>query len=162
MCTTSLYSAAVIRQSVWASDRVRWTSHVVVWLLSLTPCMSSLILLVRELFKIFRPESNGNFYHFQKVFETILKKFRAQTMATLFEDVDQETGLTRAPLIFDMLPFLDQTPVALSMTKVLFPTYTYGFAEKIQEYYRTLQNGHFMEMLLAMVTLTNGKNSVSI
>ncbi|KAF8941630.1 hypothetical protein BGZ58_003660 [Dissophora ornata] len=111
--------------------------------------------IVRELFKIFRPESNGNFYHFQKVFETILKKFRAQTMATLFEDVDPETGVARTPLIFDMLPFLDQTPVALSMIKVLFPTYTYGFAEKIQEYYRTLQNGHFMEMLLAMVTLTN-------
>ncbi|KAF9169650.1 hypothetical protein BGX20_010031 [Mortierella sp. AD010] len=104
--------------------------------------------------KIFRPESNGNFYHFQKVFETILKKFRAQTMATLFEDIDQESGLAKTPMIFDMLPFLDQMPVALSMTKVLFPTYTYGFAEKINDYYRILQNGHFMEMLLAMVTLS--------
>ncbi|KAF9351512.1 hypothetical protein BGX26_010501 [Mortierella sp. AD094] len=110
--------------------------------------------IVKELFKIFRPESNGNFYHFQKVFETILKKFRAQTMATLFEDVDPESGLAKTPMIFDMLPFLDQMPVALSMTKVLFPTYTYGFAEKINDYYRILQNGHFMEMLLAMVTLT--------
>ncbi|KAF9116659.1 hypothetical protein BGX27_000578 [Mortierella sp. AM989] len=111
--------------------------------------------IVKELFKIFRPESNGNFYHFQKVFETILKKFRAQTMSTLFEDVDSESGLAKTPMIFDMLPFLDQTPVSLSMIKVLFPTYTYGFADKIQEYYRILQNGHFMEMLLAMVTLTN-------
>ncbi|KAF9394949.1 hypothetical protein BGX21_010161 [Mortierella sp. AD011] len=110
--------------------------------------------IVKELFKIFRPESNGNFYHFQKVFETILKKFRAQTMATLFEDIDQESGLAKTPMIFDMLPFLDQMPVALSMTKVLFPTYTYGFAEKINDYYRILQNGHFMEMLLAMVTLS--------
>ncbi|KAF9199883.1 hypothetical protein BGZ49_009951 [Haplosporangium sp. Z 27] len=111
--------------------------------------------IVKELFKIFRPESNGNFHHFQKVFETILKKFRAQTMATLFEDTDSESGVAKLPLIFEMLPFLDQMPVALSMTKVLFPTYTYGFAEKINDYYRVLQNGHFMEMLLAMVTLTD-------
>ncbi|KAI7829725.1 hypothetical protein BC939DRAFT_319928 [Gamsiella multidivaricata] len=110
--------------------------------------------IVKELFKIFRPESQGNFYHFQKVFETILKKFRAQTMTTLFEDVDSETGVIKTPLIFDMLPFLDQAPVALSMVKVLFPTFTYGLAEKIQDYYKILQTGHFMEMLLAMVTLT--------
>ncbi|KAF9556853.1 hypothetical protein EC968_007930 [Mortierella alpina] len=110
---------------------------------------------VLELFKIFRPESNGNFYHFQKVFETILKKFRAQTMLTLFEDVDPETGLAKTPLVFDMLPFLDQSPVALAMIKVLFPTYTYGFTEKIQDYYRILQSGHFMEMLLTLVTMTD-------
>ncbi|KAI1306467.1 hypothetical protein EDD11_004737 [Mortierella claussenii] len=109
--------------------------------------------IVRELFKIFRPESNGNFHHFQKVFDTILKKFRVQTMATVFEDVDPETGLAKTPLIFDMLPFLDQAPVALCMIKILFPTYSYGFTEKIRDYYRTLQNGHYMEMLLAMVTL---------
>ncbi|KAF9985174.1 hypothetical protein BGZ75_003265 [Mortierella antarctica] len=110
---------------------------------------------VKELFKIFRPESNGNFYHFQKVFETILKKFRAQTMMTLFEDVDPESGLAKTPLVFDMLPFLDQAPVALAMIKVLFPTYTYGFTEKIQDYYRILQSGHFMEMLLTLVTMTD-------
>jgi len=112
------------------------------------------IQLVKELFKIFRPESNGNFHHFHKVFETILKKFRLQTMATLFEDADSETGQPRTPLIFEMLPFLDQPPVALALMKVLFPTYAYGFSDKIQEYYRTLQTGHFLEMLLAMVTLT--------
>ncbi|KAF9366835.1 hypothetical protein BGX34_003935 [Mortierella sp. NVP85] len=111
-------------------------------------------LIVKELFKIFRPESNGNFYHFQKVYELILKKFRAQTMETLFESVDTETGLAKMPLIFDMLPFLDQGPVALSMVRTLFPTYTYGIAEKIPDYYRVLQNGRFVEMLLAMVTLT--------
>ncbi|KAF9276458.1 hypothetical protein BGZ68_010005 [Mortierella alpina] len=110
---------------------------------------------VKELFKIFRPESNGNFYHFQKVFETILKKFRAHTMTTLFEDVDPETGLAKTPLVFDMLPFLDQAPVALAVIKVLFPTYTYGFTEKIQDYYRILQSGHFMEMLLTLVTMTD-------
>ncbi|KAF9584629.1 hypothetical protein BGW38_005789 [Lunasporangiospora selenospora] len=110
-------------------------------------------IIVKELFKIFRPESDGNFYHFQKVFETILKKFRSQTMTTLFEDVDAETGESRTPLIFDMLPFLDQSPVALSMIKVLFPAFTYGFVDKFQEYYGILQNGHFLEMLLAMVTL---------
>ncbi|KAG0211044.1 hypothetical protein BGX28_008614 [Mortierella sp. GBA30] len=108
---------------------------------------------VKEIFKIFKPESNGNFYHFQKVFETILKKFRAQTMITLFEDVDPETGLAKTPLIFDMLPFLDQSPVALSMIKVLFPTYTYGFTEKMHDYYQILQHGHFMEMLLTLVTM---------
>ncbi|KAF8944920.1 hypothetical protein BGZ47_003504 [Haplosporangium gracile] len=111
--------------------------------------------IVRELFKIFRPESNGNFYHFQKVFETILKKFRSQTMVTLFEDVDLATGQAKTPLIFEMLPFLDQAPVALSMIKVLFPAYTYGFAEKVQDFYRVLQRGHFMEMLLTMVTLAD-------
>ncbi|KAF8931457.1 hypothetical protein BGZ52_012531 [Haplosporangium bisporale] len=111
-------------------------------------------MIVKELFKIFRPESNGNFHHFHKVFETILKKFRLQTMATLFEDADSETGQPRTPLIFEMLPFLDQPPVALALMKVLFPTYAYGFSEKIQEYYRTLQTGHFLEMLLAMITLT--------
>ncbi|KAG0219228.1 hypothetical protein BGX33_004041 [Mortierella sp. NVP41] len=109
--------------------------------------------IVKELFKVFKPESNGNFYHFQKVFETILKKFRAQTMTTLFEDVDPATGQAKTPLVFEMLPFLDQAPIALSMIKVLFPTYTYGFAEKVQDYYRVMQGGHFMEMLLAMVTL---------
>ncbi|KAF9978244.1 hypothetical protein BGZ65_007073, partial [Modicella reniformis] len=109
--------------------------------------------IVKELFKIFRPESNGNFYHFQKVFETILKKFRPQIMATLFEDVDSESGLAKVPMIFDMLPFLDQGPVALSMIRILFPTYTYAIADKIPAYYQILQNGHFMEMLLAMVTL---------
>lgn len=110
--------------------------------------------IVKELFKIFRPESNGNFYHFQKVYETILKKFRAQTTATLFEDVDSETGLAKTPLIFDMLPFLDQGPVALSMTRTLFPTYPHGIVDKIPDYYRVLQNGHLMERLLAMVTLS--------
>ncbi|KAG0313922.1 hypothetical protein BGZ99_008497 [Dissophora globulifera] len=109
--------------------------------------------IVRDLFKIFRPESNGNFYHFQKVFETILRKFRAQTMATLFEDSDAETGLSKTPLIFDMLPFLDQPPVALSLIRVLFQTYTYGFTERLPDYYKSLQHGHFLEMLLAMVTL---------
>ncbi|KAG0034976.1 hypothetical protein BGZ81_001925 [Podila clonocystis] len=116
-------------------------------------------MIVKELFKIFRPESNGNFHHFHKVFETILKKFRLQTMATLFEDADSETGVPRTPLIFEMLPFLDQPPVALALTKVLFPTYAYGFSEKIQEYYRTLQSGHFLEMLLAMVTLTENSTT---
>ncbi|KAF9132360.1 hypothetical protein BGW39_000299 [Mortierella sp. 14UC] len=111
--------------------------------------------IVKELFKIFRPESNGNFYHFQKVFETILKKFRSQTMMTLFEDVDPATGQLKAPLVLEMLPFLDQAPVALSMIKVLFPAYTYGFAEKVQDFYRVLQRGHFMEMLLTMVTLAD-------
>ncbi|KAG0073660.1 hypothetical protein BGZ90_011414 [Linnemannia elongata] len=111
--------------------------------------------IVKELFKIFRPESNGNFYHFQKVFETILKKFRSQTMVTLFEDVDPATGQAKAPLVFEMLPFLDQAPVALSMIKVLFPAYTYGFAEKVQDFYRVLQRGHFMEMLLTMITLAD-------
>ncbi|KAG0098953.1 hypothetical protein BGZ93_009746 [Podila epicladia] len=116
-------------------------------------------MIVKELFKIFRPESNGNFHHFHKVFETILKKFRLQTMATLFEDADSETGVPRTPLIFEMLPFLDQPPVALALTKVLFPTYAYGFSEKIQGYYRTLQSGHFLEMLLAMVTLTENSTT---
>ncbi|KAF9318110.1 hypothetical protein BG003_011764 [Podila horticola] len=116
-------------------------------------------MIVKELFKIFRPESNGNFHHFHKVFETILKKFRLQTMATLFEDADSETGVPRTPLIFEMLPFLDQPPVALALTKILFPTYAYGFSEKIQEYYRTLQRGHFLEMLLAMVTLTENSTT---
>ncbi|KAK3824308.1 MAG: hypothetical protein J3R72DRAFT_458293 [Linnemannia gamsii] len=111
--------------------------------------------IVKELFKIFRPESNGNFYHFQRVFETILKKFRSQTMMTLFEDVDPATGQSKTPLVLDMLPFLDQAPVALSMIKVLFPAYTYGFAEKVQDFYRVLQRGHFMEMLLTMVTLAD-------
>ncbi|KAF9182283.1 hypothetical protein BGZ51_004836 [Haplosporangium sp. Z 767] len=110
--------------------------------------------IVRELFKIFRPESDGNFYHFQKVFETILKRFMAQTMTTLFEDVDSETGQAKTPLIFDMLPFLDQPPVALCMIKVLFPTYTYGFSVKILDYYKILQEGHFLERLLAMVTMS--------
>lgn len=77
-------------------------------------------------------------------------------MTTLFEDVDPETGLAKTPLVFDMLPFLDQAPVALAMIKVLFPTYTYGFTEKIQDYYRILQSGHFMEMLLTLVTMTDG------
>ncbi|KAG0040258.1 hypothetical protein BGZ82_004262 [Podila clonocystis] len=116
-------------------------------------------MIVKELFKIFRPESNGNFHHFHKVFEMILKKFRLQTMSTLFEDADSETGVPRTPLIFEMLPFLDQPPVALALTKVLFPTYIYGFSEKIQEYYRTLQSGHFLEMLLAMVTLTENSTT---
>ncbi|KAG0053299.1 hypothetical protein BGZ83_001338 [Gryganskiella cystojenkinii] len=118
--------------------------------------------IVKELFKIFRPESNGNFYHFQKVFETVLKKFRSHTMATLFEDTDPDTGLAKTPLIFEMLPFLDQSPVALSFIKVLFPTYTYGFGDKMPDYYRTLQRGHFMEMLLAMVTLKNGESCSSM
>ncbi|KAG9064551.1 hypothetical protein KI688_002809 [Linnemannia hyalina] len=111
--------------------------------------------IVKELFKIFRPESNGNFYHFQKVFETILKKFRSHTMLTLFEDVDPATGQAKTPLVLEMLPFLDQAPVALSMIKVLFPAYTYGFAERVQDFYRVLQRGHFMEMLLTMVTLAD-------
>ncbi|KAG0294830.1 hypothetical protein BGZ96_000401 [Linnemannia gamsii] len=111
--------------------------------------------IVKELFKIFRPESNGNFYHFQRVFETILKKFRSQTMVTLFEDVDPATGQAKSPLVFEMLPFLDEAPVALSMVKILFPAYTYGFAEKVQDFYRVLQRGHFMEMLLTMITLAD-------
>jgi len=78
-------------------------------------------------------------------------------MATLFEDADPDTGAAKTPLIFEMLPFLDQSPVALSFVKVLFPTYTYGFGDKMPDYYRSLQQGHFMEMLLAMVTLKNGK-----
>ncbi|KAF9439173.1 hypothetical protein BGZ76_010072 [Entomortierella beljakovae] len=109
--------------------------------------------IVRELFKIFRPESNGNFYHFQKLFEAILKKYRAQTMATLFMESESGNGGPKSALIFDMLPYLDQNPVSLCMSKLLFPTYTYGIAEKIQDYYRILKEGHFMEMLLAMVTL---------
>ncbi|KAF9911450.1 hypothetical protein EC991_003706 [Linnemannia zychae] len=116
---------------------------------------SSHQVIVKELFKIFRPESNGNFYHFQKVFETILKKFRSQTMMTLFEDVDPATGQSKTPLVLEMLPFLDQPPVALSMIKVLFPAYTYGFAEKVQDFYRVLQRGHLMEMLLTMITLAD-------
>lgn len=78
-------------------------------------------------------------------------------MVTLFEDVDPATGQAKAPLVFEMLPFLDQAPVALSMIKVLFPAYTYGFAEKVQDFYRVLQRGHFMEMLLTMITLAGGK-----
>ncbi|KAG0346784.1 hypothetical protein BG004_000826 [Podila humilis] len=116
-------------------------------------------LIVRELFKIFRPESNGNFHHFHKVFETILKRFRLQVTSMLFEDTDAETGQAKAPMIFDMLPYLDQPPVSLCLMKILFPTYTYGFADEIQGYYKTLQHGHFLEMLLAMVTLTENKDT---
>ncbi|KAF9924963.1 hypothetical protein FBU30_005179 [Linnemannia zychae] len=109
--------------------------------------------IVKELFKIFRPESNGNFYHFQKVFETILKKSRTLTMATLFEVEDPATGETKTPLVLEMLPFVDQAPVALSLIKVIFPAYTYGFAEKVREFYQILHQERFMENLLAMVTL---------
>jgi hypothetical protein len=48
------------------------------------------------------------------------------------------------------------------MIKVLFPAYTYGFAEKVQDYYRVLQRGHFMEMLLTIVTLADGKQQPTI
>lgn len=92
------------------------------------------------------------------MYEAILKRFRAQTTATLFENVDAETGLAKTPMIFDMLPYLDQGPVALAMIRTLFPTYPHGIADKILEYYRVLQKGHFMEMLLATFTLLQGRS----
>ncbi|KAF9405201.1 hypothetical protein BGZ94_003697 [Podila epigama] len=110
--------------------------------------------IVKELFKIFRPESNGNFHHFHKVFDAIMKKFRVQTMATLYEDTDSETGQPKTPLILEMLPYLDQAPVSLSLMKALFPTYLYGISDKIEDYYKTLERHRFLEKLLAMTTLT--------
>ncbi|KAF9969476.1 hypothetical protein BGZ73_008150 [Actinomortierella ambigua] len=112
--------------------------------------------LVKALFDVFKPESDGNFYHFQKVMEMILRKYRVNTLDSLFATSDPVTGKPTKPLIMEMLPYLDQPPVASVMIQILFPAGTLSLSlvtKRMVDYYQVLRQERFTEKLMALVTL---------
>lgn len=89
----------------------------------------------------------------------ILRKYRVNTMDTIFATTDPATGEPIKPLVLEMLPFLDQPPVASVMMQILFPSGGIALslmAKKMGEYYQLLRQERFVEKLLALTTLLEG------
>lgn len=78
--------------------------------------ISPIQLLVKELFKVFQPNSAGNFHHFNKVLEQLLVRAPVETTHTLISD----------NLLWMMFDHLHESPIVDSVIDVFccgFPRY---------------------------------------
>eukprot|EP01114_Cavostelium_apophysatum_P004845 TRINITY_DN1525_c0_g1_i1.p1 TRINITY_DN1525_c0_g1~~TRINITY_DN1525_c0_g1_i1.p1 ORF type:complete len:665 (-),score=256.94 TRINITY_DN1525_c0_g1_i1:84-2078(-) len=88
--------------------------------------------ILRELFKIFHPESKGNFYHFNKIMEQFLVRAPSATTKTLLAQ----------NLLWQMLDYAHETPVVDTMIEI----FCVGFpkqSETIQFYKALVDNKMF-------------------
>jgi len=72
-------------------------------------------ILVTKLFDIFEYNSNGNFHHFRKLFESLLR-FKPIEVLDLILLPREESP----PMVLSLLQFLDESPVSAALGTILF------------------------------------------
>jgi len=82
--------------------------------------------ILRELFKVFNPNSHGNFYHFNKILEQLLVRTPSATTKALLNE----------NLLWQMLDFLHETPII----DTLIETFSIGFPRQSDtiQFYKSL------------------------
>lgn len=122
-------------------------------------------------FDIFHPDSNANFFHFQKLFDHLLQHDPNSVLELIFlplpetgsvpegtsTDSLQEPTMQR-PLIFRTLPYLYEAPVMAVVLSCLFRLKSDRESPITQKLrYIMLQNEQFLEYIVSFLLLPDPK-----
>lgn len=91
--------------------------------------------ILKEIFKIFSPNSNGNFHHFNKIMEQLLGRCPSATTKILISE----------NLLWTMLDYLHETPV----TDILVEIFCVGFPRQSDtiQFYKSLVDNKMFEKI---------------
>lgn len=92
--------------------------------------------IVVKIFDIFQYNSDGNFHHFRKVFENLLRFKPIEILDTILFPRGDEP-----PLVLSMLDFLDESPVSAALGTILF----FPLKLSTSEIERKKRINHFLE-----------------
>ncbi|KAI9145570.1 hypothetical protein BKA69DRAFT_443944 [Paraphysoderma sedebokerense] len=142
--------ASVVRERDRDLKATKYSFRVMEILCCNAPTNSSVVhvklsIIIKSLFDVFSPTSDGNFHHFRQVFESLLPRHPGPILRMIMNGDNEDDGISK-PLLFRMLFYLHEYPVTVSLLTVLFGVS--NPKEKARRFAR-LQSMEFLETILS-------------